>query len=150
VSPTGADGLASCCNLGLGLCPPLPMNVAETAVAAPIVIVQVGEDPEQPPLQPTNVARLLVGVAVSLSTVPLGYAAEQTEPQLIPEGLLVTVPGPEVVTVRAEVARLKLAVTVTGGVIRERAGRGARAAAAAPGGVRGADGRGCRQRNGGA
>jgi hypothetical protein len=49
-----------------------------------------------------------------LSTVPLGYAAEQTEPQLIPEGLLVTVPGPEVVTVRTEVARLKLAVTVTG------------------------------------
>ena len=75
-------------------------NVAETAVAAFMVIVQVGAVPAQPPPRQPVKRVLLFGVAVSVSNDPLGYVAEQTEPQLIPAGLLVTVPGPEVVTVR--------------------------------------------------
>ena len=79
---------------------PLPLNVAETAFGPVMVIVQVGAEPEQPPpLQPVK-APLLFGVAVRVSRVPLGYVAEQTEPQLIPEGVLVTLPGPELATVR--------------------------------------------------
>ena len=80
--------------------PALRVNAAETAVAAFMVIVQVGEDPKQPPpVQPVKKA-LLFGVAVSVTSVALGYAPEQTEPQLIPEGVLVTVPGPDVATAR--------------------------------------------------
>jgi hypothetical protein len=66
-----------------------------------MVIVQVGADPEQPPpLQPVKTALVLFGVAVRVIKVLLGYVAEQTEPQLIPEGVLVTLPGPELTTVR--------------------------------------------------
>ena len=96
--------------------PPFFLNAAATAVAAARVTLQVGEEPEQPPLHPVKEAPLLFGVAVSVTSVPLTYASEQSEPQRIPAGVLVTVPGPEVATVSVYVAtltRLKLAPTVT-------------------------------------
>lgn len=49
--------------------------------------------PVQAPPQPAN-SEPLAGVAVSATTVPLGKAAEQTAPQSIPAGLLVTFPAP--------------------------------------------------------
>lgn len=70
------------------------------------------------PLQPLpfHPAKLnpLVGVAMSVTWVPMAKLAVQLDGQLIPLGLLVTVPvpAPEVVTVRtAEVPALKVAVT---------------------------------------
>ena len=79
---------------------PFPfLNAAATAVAAFTLTTQVEEDPEQPPLQPVKETPFLFGVAVSVSSVPWGYVAEQSERQLIPAGVLVTVPGPEVATV---------------------------------------------------
>ena len=60
---------------------------------------QVGPVPEQPPpLHPANVAPRF-GVAVSVTTVPLAYALEQMEPQVMPDGVLTTVPGPDFTTV---------------------------------------------------
>jgi len=58
--------------------------------------VHVRDDPEQPPRQPMKV-KLLLGVAVSVTVVPPEYVAEQLEPlepQLIPDGELVTTPFP--------------------------------------------------------
>jgi hypothetical protein len=81
--------------------------------------VHVGDDPEQPPRQPMK-AKSWFGIAVSVTVLPVEYVAEQLEPQLIPDGELVIVPGPvfptltvKVVEVGVEVARPKLAVTVT-------------------------------------
>ena len=45
------------------------------------------------PVQPPKVEPL-AGVAVNVTVVPLLYKAEQVLPQLIPAGLLVTVPLP--------------------------------------------------------
>jgi len=67
-------------------------NVAVTDWAAFMVTVQVPV-PLQAPLQPVNV-ELGSGVAVSVTMVPLAKLAEQVAPQLIPAGLLVTVPVP--------------------------------------------------------
>jgi hypothetical protein len=65
-------------------------------------------------------AKSWFGVAVSVTVLPVEYVAEQLEPQLIPDGELVIVPGPvfptltvKDVEVGVEVAILKLAVTVT-------------------------------------
>ena len=49
--------------------------------------------PLQPPLQPVKVEPL-AGVAVSVTAVPAAKLALQAVPQLIPLGLLVTVPLP--------------------------------------------------------
>ena len=49
--------------------------------------------PEHAPAQPANVLPL-EGVSVSVTTVPLGKFALQLVVQLIPAGLLVTVPVP--------------------------------------------------------
>jgi len=49
--------------------------------------------PEQAPDQPAK-NELAFGFAVSVSDVPLANLALHAEPQLIPEGLLVTVPPP--------------------------------------------------------
>jgi hypothetical protein len=55
-------------------------------VAVFTLTTQVGPVPEQPrPLHPANVAPRF-GVAVSVTTVPLGYALEQMEPQVMPDG----------------------------------------------------------------
>jgi hypothetical protein len=66
------------------------LNVAVTAAAAVTVQAPV---PEQPPLHPLNVLPE-VGVAVRATGVPLANEAVHAEPQLIPAGALVTVPGP--------------------------------------------------------
>lgn len=58
-----------------------------------IVTVQAAV-PEQSPLHPVKEA-LGSGVAVRVTTVPLGNGAEQVAPQLIFAGLLVTVPLPK-------------------------------------------------------
>ena len=70
--------------------------------------------PEQPPpLHPTNVEPL-VGVAVSVTTVPKLYGALHVAPQLIPAGALVTVPAPvpDLLTDNANDCRLNVAVTL--------------------------------------
>jgi len=56
--------------------------------------------PAHAPDHPANVDPA-VAVAVSVTDVPLGKLAEHVEPQLIPEGLLVTVPVPVPASVTA-------------------------------------------------
>ena len=68
------------------------LKVAVTAVFAFSVIWQVPV-PLQAPLQPANV-EFVPAVAVSVILVPDAKFALQAVPQLIPEGLLVTVPVP--------------------------------------------------------
>jgi len=68
------------------------LNVALTDVWFASNIVQVPV-PEQAPDQPAK-NELAFGFAVSVSDVPLANLALHAEPQLIPEGLLVTVPPP--------------------------------------------------------
>ena len=68
-------------------------NVAVTLVAALIVTVHGFDWPAHAPLQPVSVDDA-VGVAVSVTTVPFTKRSEQSEPQLIPAGLDVTVPEP--------------------------------------------------------
>ena len=70
-----------------------PVNVALTVVAAVRVTVHVPVPEHPPPLQPVKV-ELAPGVALSVTTVPLVSDAEQVAPQLMPVGLLVTVPVP--------------------------------------------------------
>src|SRR5439155_402179 len=54
------------------------------------------------------------GAAVSVTAVPLAKLAEQVAPQVMPAGLLVTVPAPApaLETVSVKVCRVKVAVTV--------------------------------------
>jgi len=68
-------------------------------------------EPLQSPLKPEKVDPD-DGVAVRLTLVPSSKLAVQVEGQLIPAGLLVTVPGPETVTVNcAELALVNVAET---------------------------------------
>jgi hypothetical protein len=75
------------------------VNVAPTEVAAFMVTLQV-DVPLQAPVQPAKV-ELGAGAAVSVTAVPGAKPAAQVAPQLMPAGLLVTVPVPvpEAVTV---------------------------------------------------
>jgi hypothetical protein len=81
--------------------------------AAPLTVqVLLSEETELQPLQlSTNEPEL--GVAVSV-TVPGLNEAEQVLPQLIPDGLLVTVPlpAPDFVTVSVNVAAANVTLTV--------------------------------------
>ena len=63
-----------------------------TVVAAEIVTVQGPVPVQPPPLQPVK-AEPTAGAAVSVTAVPLGKFAAQVAPQLMPAGLLVTVPA---------------------------------------------------------
>lgn len=91
------------------------MNVAPTLRAEFIVIVQVVPLHDDP-LHSSNV-ELLPGVSVIVTTIPaVKFAVHPTlDPvlQLIPAGLLVSVPVPvpEIVAVNAYVGRLNVAVT---------------------------------------
>src|SRR5438034_11842158 len=88
------------------------VKVAVTVVAAESVTVQAPV-PEQPPLQPVKVEPA-AGTAVSVTAVPFVKLAEQVAPQVIPAGVLVTVPMPvpALETVRTKVCDAKVAVTV--------------------------------------
>src|SRR5437773_2486977 len=70
--------------------------------------------PEQPqPLQPLKVEPA-AGAAVSVTAVPLAKLAAQVAPQVMPAGLLVTLPAPvpALETVSVKICRVKVAVTV--------------------------------------
>lgn len=67
-------------------------NVAVTFFAASMVTEQPPA-PVHAPLQPTNIEPL-AGVALSVTTLPLGNNAEHVLPQSIPAGVLVMVPVP--------------------------------------------------------
>jgi hypothetical protein len=71
---------------------PVPLNVAVTVALLVKVTVQAAV-PVQAPDQPPNV-ELVFAAAVSVTAVPLGKFAVHVVPQLIPAGLLVTVPEP--------------------------------------------------------
>lgn len=68
------------------------LNVAVTDVSFASDSMQVPV-PEQAPDQPVN-TELPSGFAVSATVVPLANLAVHAEPQLIPDGVLVTVPAP--------------------------------------------------------
>jgi hypothetical protein len=76
----------------------VPANFAPTEVAAVIVILHVLALPEHAPDQLSK-AFLWEGASVRVTAVPEGKLAVQVWPQLIPAGLLVTVPAPVTVTV---------------------------------------------------
>src|SRR5439155_443613 len=91
----------------------MSVNVAVTVVAALRVTVQVPGPEQPPPLQPLKVEPP-AGAAVSVTAVPLAKLAAQVAPQVMPAGLLVTVPAPvpALETVSVKVCRVKVAVTV--------------------------------------
>ena len=74
------------------------VNVAVTDRGPFICKVHVEELPEHAPLQPANVAPA-VAWAVRVTPVPNSYVSVQSEPQLMPTGLLVTFPSPTTFTV---------------------------------------------------
>jgi hypothetical protein len=78
---------------------PLEVKVAAIEVAPLTVTVQVAAVPQLPPVQPVNVYPL-PAVAVSRTSVPEEKLAEQVEGQLIPAGLLATVPVPVMATAK--------------------------------------------------
>ena len=74
-------------------------KVAPTFLAAVMVTMQLPV-PEQAPLHPLN-RFLAAGVAVSVTVVPALKPNWHVDPQLMPRGLLLTLPLPDFVTVRA-------------------------------------------------
>jgi hypothetical protein len=88
------------------------LKVAVTDFAALIVTVQEVPAALSQPDQPAKI-ELAAGAAVSVTDVPLLKEAEQVAPQLIPAGLLVTVPVPDpfLATVRVKLFNVNVAVT---------------------------------------
>src|SRR5690348_5670562 len=90
------------------------LKVAVTVCAdAPMFTVQVRFMPEQAPLQPPNPP--VVTVAVKVTMLPLAKFALHVVGQLMPAGVLVTVPTPLPVTVTLSSSVItleKVAVTV--------------------------------------
>ena len=70
----------------------MAVNVAVTA-ALPVKVTLQVPVPVQAPDQPVNV-EVAFGTAVSVTMVPLVKLALHIAPQLIPAGLLMTVPAP--------------------------------------------------------
>ena len=98
--------------LGLTISVKSGTKVAVTVVFAPSVTVQVLVLEQPPPLQPVKVEPA-VGVAVSVTTVPLVNEAEHDAPQAMPVGALVTVPLPAPLGLTVSVkSGTKVAVTV--------------------------------------
>jgi hypothetical protein len=75
---------------GCGATEALNVAVAEDAFASETVHVPV---PEHAPDQPAKI-ELVSGFSASVTDVPLSKCAVHAAPQLIPAGLLVTVPTP--------------------------------------------------------
>jgi hypothetical protein len=90
----------------------LRLNVAVTLRDSVMLTVQVPV-PLQAPLQPEKLESA-VALAVNVTLVPCAKSAEQALPQLIPAGLLVTVPDPDPdrVTDSACTCRANVAVTL--------------------------------------
>jgi len=85
--------------------------VAVADFAVVMLTVQVVAVPVQAPDQPVKLEPA-AGAAVSVTDVPLLKLAEQVLPQLIPAGLLVTVPVPVPARVRVRAyCATKVAVT---------------------------------------
>jgi hypothetical protein len=87
----------------------LAVNVAVTLTLCPAVRLSRQFVPLQPPEKPEKVYPA-AAVAVSV-TFPLPKSALQVEGQLIPAGLLVTVPWPDMVTDNCPGAEIKAADT---------------------------------------
>jgi hypothetical protein len=92
----------------------LALKLAVTCWFALSVNVQVGLAPLQPPVHPAN-DEFVPAVSVSVTWVPLARLALQVGAQLIPPGLLATVPVPVPASVTVNTTPfwmvLKLAVT---------------------------------------
>src|SRR2546425_8145241 len=87
-------------------------KVAVTVVAAESVTTHVPVPLQPPPLQPVKVEPA-AGVALKVTTVPLAKLAVHVAPQVMPTGLLVTVPEPVPATVPVSAnAGAKVAGTV--------------------------------------
>lgn len=81
-------------NISIGVIPPDLSNVAVTPVVAPMLeTVQVLPVLTLQPVQLLS-REPAAGVAVNVMLVPVAKASLQSKPQLIPAGLLVTVPLP--------------------------------------------------------
>jgi hypothetical protein len=89
------------------------VNVAVTDVAAPTVTVHVPVPVQPPPLHPANVEPV-AAAAVKVTAAPLVNDAEHVAPQLMPAGLLVTVPPPVPALVTVNVEPVDTPVPVTG------------------------------------
>jgi heme exporter protein D len=76
------------------------LKVAVTLWLAFIVTLQVSAVPLHAPVQPAKTTFLLDGLAVRVTLVPLLKLAEHSVPQLMPLGLLVTLPEPLFTTLR--------------------------------------------------
>src|ERR687897_616774 len=96
-------GLGSSAGGGVGIAASRP-NVAVTSRAWSIATTHVLVPESGQPSQPANVDPG-AGVAVSVTSVPCGKPSEQSDPQLMPVGSLVTVPlpPPDGTTVRVRV-----------------------------------------------
>jgi hypothetical protein len=109
VNVTPLPSAATCVTLGLPGMPRTPegadwpvLKVAVTVVAAFTVTAQVPV-PLQAPLQPAKIEPE-AGLAVRMIGVPAATVSEQSDPQAIPAGALVTVPAPVPVFVTDSVA----------------------------------------------
>jgi hypothetical protein len=76
------------------------LKVAVTLWVLLIVTLQVSEVPLQAPPQPANTTFLLDGLAVRVTVLPVLKLAEHSVPQLMPLGLLLTLPEPLFTTLR--------------------------------------------------
>src|SRR5262245_22267231 len=85
------------------------VNVALTDLAWVMLTVQVPV-PEQSPDHPKKLEPV-AGVAVRVTLFPWSNACEQVEPQLIPAGLEVTVPDPDLDTLNVSGVAVKFAIT---------------------------------------
>lgn len=99
----------------------LRVKEALTDFATSIETLQVVAPPEQPPVQPEK-SESGLGVTVRKTVVggeAIAYASEQSAPQSIPAGLLLTVPlpVPDLVMVRTGL-RLNLTVTTFDALIK--------------------------------
>jgi hypothetical protein len=86
-----------------------PKKVALTVVWFSTLTVQSPSPWQPPPVQPANLLSELA-LAESVTFVPFAYDIEHAVPQLIPEGLLTTVPFPDLTTVKVSVSNLNVAV----------------------------------------
>ena len=86
------------------------LNVALTDCAPLMMIVQLAVPLHPPPLHPAK-AKPAAGAADSITLVPLLKLALQVGGQLIPPGLLATVPEPDTLTVSGNVTTPNVAVT---------------------------------------